>query len=529
MVKLFARLDYPARREALEVDASPQSTATVGELKILAASLLQVSPSQLKFYLSSFGQDVVSLGPQDPDVQNEDKLSSLPLRACATLLCSNNQKPRPALPSLLITPAHASGTAPVAPGGEAKQGGPALLSSDVGPTGLGVFAAAVGATSSPASTGNPLFPILSPFALALNEFSSAAVSSTSPSAASSSSSSVSPFSSLVSLVAPIEFDQQPGRALPEPTKWEGLTTENCLDKLLICAKQGASFEPRKQQIQEYVDLNCLKSDRLCASEAQLFQAVLAWGKAQLAEQTQEAGGQTGKTDTAKLKEVVQKPLTQIRFATMTTKEIAKVVSPSGMIDMSEQLALFTYLGSKDATLPASLAKYNAKPRERLAVLSFDPETSQGVLLSEDNQVAEWGSKDAAAYGKHGFKEGVWEWKVTVLKCRGNYMDIGVTSARDQRSSLRVTGLHAGGSSVQIQQGCGVKRHNYKRGWERFDSGVMLTVRLDMNARTLSYNVNGQDLGIVVQGLPDGPIYPAIDFRTQGIQAKIHDLQRLRST
>jgi len=227
-----------------------------------------------------------------------------------------------------------------------------------------------------------------------------------------------------------------------------------------------------------------------------------------------------------LKEII--PL--IRFPLMTLQEVAASVVPASILEMKEQLDLFSYLSSKEAKkksgggqieLPKTLSRFSDTPRKASVMLKWDETLSRPITISEEGAVATHSSSDGAAFCTTAFTEGKHRWTVTILNCQGNCLDVGVSCRHSQTDSpLRVSGIHAGGTSIQIQSGCGVSRGSGPS-WTRFTNGIVIHVLLDMDARTLSYNVNGADSGVIVNSLP-ATVYPACDFRQSGLSVRIHD-------
>jgi len=98
-------------------------------------------------------------------------------------------------------------------------------------------------------------------------------------------------------------------------------------------KQQFTKLPKQQM------LEIIKSDRLNCKEVEVFEAVVAWGKA-------EAKNQKSDDISQNLKQALADVLPHIRFPCMNTQDVAVTVVPSGLLEPSQILELFTYLGMK---------------------------------------------------------------------------------------------------------------------------------------------------------------------------------------
>jgi hypothetical protein len=84
----------------------------------------------------------------------------------------------------------------------------------------------------------------------------------------------------------------------------------------------------------------VKRDSLSIPEMELFDVVVAWGRARLKEKS------TPETPAA-LKAELGDILYSVRFPIMTTEQIATKVTATGLLDQAQILDLFTYLAQKD--------------------------------------------------------------------------------------------------------------------------------------------------------------------------------------
>jgi len=260
----------------------------------------------------------------------------------------------------------------------------------------------------------------------------------------------------------------------------------------------------------------LKRDTLGLKEIDIFNGIIKW-----------AAVNCKSEDAAARKEFLKDVLPLIRFPNMQVAELASVVVPTGLLEMQQQLDLFQYVTSREAKkkaggkseLPKSLAMFSDLPRKNAVELVWDVGLSNKVTVSDDGLTATHNGTDGAAFCATGFTEGKHRWTITVVHCEGNCMDIGICCRHDQNDSQRVSGIHAGGTSIQVQSGCGTSRGS--GGWTRFNAGVVVHVLLDMNARTINFNIGGTETGPIIHSLPS-KVYPAVDLRQRSLSVKISD-------
>ena len=106
-------------------------------------------------------------------------------------------------------------------------------------------------------------------------------------------------------------------------------------------------------------LRIVKDEKLSVREVELFKGVIEWGKEQVKRQP-------GKN----LKSLVQEYMPFIRFPTMTSQEIATDVSLTGVLEASQLLEVFTFLGrvasgESDITTPCSFPtqpRFGSQPK-----------------------------------------------------------------------------------------------------------------------------------------------------------------------
>jgi len=158
----------------------------------------------------------------------------------------------------------------------------------------------------------------------------------------------------------------------EDEKFKGLTFENIWTKL-----SAAKEKKTKNICYEYLDLfssdilkgkaflrlplksvsEIVKRDSLTAQEIEIFNAVVAWGHYQLKLKDE-------KVSETSLKGIINDLLPFVRFPLLTTEEVASRVVPTGVLNASQVLDLFTYLAQKHAgvTPGPSLSGFNSKLR-----------------------------------------------------------------------------------------------------------------------------------------------------------------------
>eukprot|EP00808_Paulinella_micropora_P029352 g15250.t1 len=151
-------------------------------------------------------------------------------------------------------------------------------------------------------------------------------------------------------------------------------------------------------------------------------------------------------------------------------------------------------------------------------LQFDRVTSEPISISPDGLTAtQTGEQVGMAFGSTSFTQGRHSWTVRIDNCQGNYLDVGVTANRSQ-FAVPVSGLHAHGTAVLVQRGCGVKGStNYS--WQPFVTGMEVHVLLDMDRRILSFIVSGALLPDIITGLPQ-EVWPAVHIREKSWSCSI---------
>jgi len=248
----------------------------------------------------------------------------------------------------------------------------------------------------------------------------------------------------------------------------------------------------------------LKEDNLAAPEIVIFEAVAAWAKHK-SEKTEEQ------------KTLLSDVLPLIRFPTMTSTDLATKVVPTGLLELPVTLELFAYIGAKDSKSPIQLGsstkQFSSTPRRAGGAFVWR-KSGTDIQISDDGLTATPTQRNGTIFGTCSFISGKHSWTIEVLTCRGNCLDIGVST---DGKTKRIAGLHANGTSIRLQNSG--ERSNGTHRWARFVAGTKVTVQLDMNAKTLGFIVDGKPLSSVITNLP-GKVYPAVDFREKNLSIKL---------
>jgi len=105
----------------------------------------------------------------------------------------------------------------------------------------------------------------------------------------------------------------------------------------------------------------LKSDKLKAEELSVFKALVKWGEAKVKESKES-------TD---LKTVTKDLLKYVRFPLLQMNEMATIVAPSGLIEPTALVGLFSYLSVTDEKIRALLPNPGFETKEREGSLTWD--------------------------------------------------------------------------------------------------------------------------------------------------------------
>jgi hypothetical protein len=126
------------------------------------------------------------------------------------------------------------------------------------------------------------------------------------------------------------------------------------------------------KIDEEIVVSLAAHDELTCSEIDLFNALKAWGEAQVAA--------TGKTATPELtREAVKKAIPHVRFPQLSSIEFATKIVPTGLLDLSQQISVFTFIGTKDAKSCSFLTEPRSKPKKSTAKKKKKEDTGYGLV------------------------------------------------------------------------------------------------------------------------------------------------------
>eukprot|EP01006_Ploeotia_vitrea_P037084 TRINITY_DN66089_c4_g1_i1.p1 TRINITY_DN66089_c4_g1~~TRINITY_DN66089_c4_g1_i1.p1 ORF type:complete len:592 (-),score=324.52 TRINITY_DN66089_c4_g1_i1:221-1996(-) len=363
----------------------------------------------------------------------------------------------------------------------------------------------------------------------------------------------------------------------------GLKVDNCcvlLETVPDMAPQALSFicdnaddvirHPSFLSISKRWLMRLLKDDRLGASEADLFIALVLWGKAQLgadgdaqdeadgkqdehggAEEEAEADDEEDDDDddaedediianastaldattAAKMREVLDELLPLIRFPLLSSQELALLVSPSQLLDAQAMLSLFTYIGCPNEEIRQQMIMpFSTKPRSGGGGSSlYEGEWSQ---TAKDNRVMVHQGGRAVVHNG-GCLMGLWcraekplpsrafaYYEVLLTHNTGCYQSMGVSlkdAAIQQNTRL---GLNDKTWVVRMYNNSNDRTYNgayHKSQYKAYNNQWMtndrVSVLIDMRKGTMTMFRNGQDLGVAHDNLPTRKhqLYPIVEL------------------
>ena len=109
------------------------------------------------------------------------------------------------------------------------------------------------------------------------------------------------------------------------------------------------------------------------------------------------------------------------------------------------------------------------------------------------------------------------WKIRVERSPTAYLFVGVAT-KDANLSTFLGGDENGWGYIG-DRALYHKRNKVKLYGDRFGQGDIIGVTLDMDEGTLSFDKNGEKLGVAITNLV-GVIYPAVAFYNRGQQVRI---------
>jgi len=318
----------------------------------------------------------------------------------------------------------------------------------------------------------------------------------------------------------------------EADRYKGFSAKNALSKL----KQAKGS---KQKLAlEYIDiyarevfkqpdfralpletlLQLVKRNTLNIPEVEVFEGCIEWGRAELK--------RTSVTDSPEtLRKVLAEVMPHIRFPVMTTQDVAVKVNPTKLLEPPQVLELFTYLGmtnsgKSDAKPGKTIVQFSNKKRKgRLPPAWFRWDTNRrhnGLIVSGDGKTvtSTTTSYYQPIFGDAELKEGVWEWEVLMQQMYNNTysVNIGVTPTSFTNYGVaQMIGYsgHIPGWAFACGHGqkYNQRMENYSR---KVNQGETVRVRLDLDAKTLEFFINGQSQGIAYRDVV-GPVRPAMSL------------------
>jgi hypothetical protein len=242
--------------------------------------------------------------------------------------------------------------------------------------------------------------------------------------------------------------------------YKGYTPQNALPKYL----EAKSPKDKKISL-EYIDIALadivktagwtklsadhmaiiLQRESLSLEEGPVFDALLAWGKA-------EAKRKDKSESKDDLKSILGDLVYHIRFPCMDVTTVAAKVNPSGLLEAQQMLDLFTYLGTKNAGIkggkvPASLSKFKATPRvPRKKPDAFVWSTvlkHASITLSDNGLTCTGTSSNQSVAGDVVWEKGVHEFEMDLKGNTGAYAMVGIVPANNNAWN---SGSHIGDGS-----------------------------------------------------------------------------------
>jgi hypothetical protein len=155
----------------------------------------------------------------------------------------------------------------------------------------------------------------------------------------------------------------------------------------------------------------LKDDKLAVEEIEVFKALHKWAEAEL-KRTQVEG--------ADLKSIVKDLIKLIRFPTMEINQVATVVAPSGLLEQSQLVGLFSFVSVQDEKVRALLPDpgFPTQPREGGgASFAWSPsKKGRNVTLSNKDLTATTSGSswnNGLILGTKEFKNGNHYWEIKI--------------------------------------------------------------------------------------------------------------------
>jgi len=315
-------------------------------------------------------------------------------------------------------------------------------------------------------------------------------------------------------------------------RFAGFTTGNAFGKLSV-AKGG---KPRAIAL-EYIDIylsklikhptfltlpidtlvEITKRDTISCPEGELLSGCMAWAKSECKKKDLEASPQNLKTEMKSI-------LPNIRFPIMETQDVATTVASSGLLDGTQLVELFTYVGIRsklpDAPLGNSLKEFSAKarkPRRPPSWFKFDVNRKfNDIQVSEDGTEVRLDvtSGYSPCGGDIELSKGVHEWEIVLERYTSSTyaVQVGVVPASYSAwTSGHMIGYPGHMQGWSFNCGNGQKMNNSNAAYtSACVQGDVIKVKLDCDAQSIEFFVNGTSKGVAFQNV-SGAVRPAVSL------------------
>jgi len=267
-------------------------------------------------------------------------------------------------------------------------------------------------------------------------------------------------------------------------------------------------------------LQIVQRKTLNIKEGDLFDAVVAWGKAECKRQSKDTSADNVRT-------ILADVLQHIRFPCMAMDEVATKVTPSSILSGDQMLQVFTYLGSNEEKRKSMRMPWPTKQREPRRPPNFftwDANLKHYSLqLSEKNMVLTSTDPNAwqMAGGSKELTKGKHEWEIVINQydtANSYNVIIGVVPTYFTNwtynswlgSSTTAPGWgYVTGNGYKTTHNAGQTAYGAKA-----NQGDTVKVKLDLESHTIEFFVNGRTLGVAFTDVY-APVRPAISMvRTQ---------------
>lgn len=268
----------------------------------------------------------------------------------------------------------------------------------------------------------------------------------------------------------------------------------------------------------------LSSDRLRATEAEVFAGALAWGKANNDEKAL---------------------LNRARICLLTSKQVAASIAPTKVLDAHSIIALYSFITARDqaleeektpptlASMAPALASYDANPRNPRSpphwfVWDEESRNSQG-MIKEDGLVYESTTTNSykTAAGDILMSAGNWEWQIEVVSMMTHQYGIIIGVVEESFNNFEMSGLLGFAGQVTgwgLSVYDGNKFNNGSKGTCRIKAtaGQTITVRYLSGAKELRMGTDSSNMTTIFTGV-DGPVRPCVSLYGQSsVRLKFKD-------